>query len=679
MFVEKDSTQVSKKTNDPNQSSPAIDASADPVESEGSRESQLPEARAWLAAIIDSSDDAIVSKTLKGVITSWNRAAERMFGYSAPEAVGRSITLIIPPERLHEEVEVMQKIHSGELIDHFETMRLTKDGRLIEISLTVSPIRAADGRIIGASKIARDISDRRRIERERDAALLESQAANRSKDVFLAMLGHELRNPLNAITTGVRLLDDIGSHEPAAVRAREVITRQTQTLTKLVNDMLDVGRVVIGKLALELEAFDLGTAVQSGLSMLSGGGRFANHALQTDISSVGVLADRVRIQQIIENLVSNALKYTPAGGWIRVTVTREGEAAVLNVTDSGVGMPPELCVRVFDLFVQGEDILERSQGGLGIGLTLVRRLTELHGGSVEAFSEGPGRGSRFSVRLPEQPVPPEVAGQDKTTVLAIAAHPDRRGQRGCPRDATRRSVPRRPRGPRSAKRTRGRGIGTAFATGRHARGHRLATARWLRGRAAHTRRPRGYRTLLDRVDRIRLDDRSGARSGSWLRPPPHQTSRPERAGSALSNRKARIEKPAKVLKPSEPFDSRSRKTPPRSFAGALGFDLPVSRRRRRRKPSEQPAGHPRHLLDRVVEGGLIAARGSRHTADFANVLECGALDLFLGRRRLEIEQSADVSAHRVSIAARPRSRLQSERRAITADDSRQRQIPAQPP
>ncbi len=377
-----------------------VESARDEAESESSRR---PEARAWLAAIIDSSDDAIVSKTLKGVITSWNPAAEKLFGYTAAEAIGRSITMIIPPERLFEEAEVIRKIQLGERIDHFETIRVAKDGRLLEISITVSPVRGKDGRIIGASKIARDISDRKRIERERDAALLASQESNRSKDVFLAMLGHELRNPLNAITTGIRLLNEVGSAEPRAVRAREIISRQTNNLTKLVNDMLDVGRVVTGKIDLDLESFDLGAAVQLAVSVLSGGGSVATHVLETEIASVGVHADRVRVEQIVENLLSNALKYTPAGGWIRIAVRQQGDSAVLEVTDSGVGMSPELSHRVFDLFVQGESKLERSYGGLGLGLTLVRRLAELHGGSAEAFSEGPGHGSRFVVRLPAQP------------------------------------------------------------------------------------------------------------------------------------------------------------------------------------------------------------------------------------------------------------------------------------
>jgi PAS domain S-box-containing protein len=395
---------VGKRTNEPAGTVPSSDPAPADAGNDSALQPRLP-ARAWLAAIIDSSDDAIVSKTLEGVITSWNTAAERMFGYTASEVIGRSITVIIPPDRLFEETEVIRKIRLGELVDHFETVRVRKDGRPIEISLTVSPIRGDDGQIVGASKIARDISDRKRIERERDALLLATQEASRSKDVFLAMLGHELRNPLNAIVTGIRLLKEVGSPEPAAVRAREIISRQTQNLTKLVNDMLDVGRAVTGKIELDLETFDLGEIVRGCVSVLSGGGNFAHHALRTEIGTVSVHADRVRVEQIVENLVSNALKYTPSGGWIRIAVARQGDKAVLEVADNGIGMSPELCRKVFDLFVQGESKLERSQGGLGLGLTLVQRLAALHGGSAVASSEGPGRGSHFVIRLPAQPEP----------------------------------------------------------------------------------------------------------------------------------------------------------------------------------------------------------------------------------------------------------------------------------
>ena len=212
-----------------------------------------------LAAIIDSSDDAIVSKTLQGIITSWNRAAERIFGYTAAEAVGQHISLIIPEERHGEEHEVLARLVKGERIDHFETIRRTKDGRRVEISLTVSPVRNSAGRIVGASKVARDISDRRRLERERQALLEreqeargEAEALNRSKDQFLATLSHELRTPLNAIYGWARMLDAGRLDAAATRRATEAILRNAAAQVQLIEDLFDVSRVVTGNMRLDV-------------------------------------------------------------------------------------------------------------------------------------------------------------------------------------------------------------------------------------------------------------------------------------------------------------------------------------------------------------------------------------------------------------------------------------------
>src|SRR5437870_465328 len=191
-------------------------------------ESSLDDLRARLAAIVDWSDDAIVSKTLDGVITSWNRGAERIFGWSAAEAVGRHISLIIPHDRRAEEADVLDRIRRGERVDHYETLRITRDGRLLDISLTVSPVRDVSGRIVGASKIARDISERRRLEAERDRLLVltqeareEAEASNRMKDQFLAMVAHDLRTPLNSILGWARLLQSGGLDDEARQRAAD--------------------------------------------------------------------------------------------------------------------------------------------------------------------------------------------------------------------------------------------------------------------------------------------------------------------------------------------------------------------------------------------------------------------------------------------------------------------------
>jgi two-component system CheB/CheR fusion protein len=361
-------------------------------------------ALARLAAIVDSSDDAIVSKGLDGMIMTWNAAAERMFGFTASEAIGRHITLIIPAERRLEEDDVLARIRRGEIVDHFETVRQTKDGRRLNISLTVSPIRDSTGTIVGASKIARDITDRKRGEIERTLLLEEAQAANRAKDDFLAMFGHELRTPLAAIAGAASVLELARTLDDTR-RPRDVVKRQIFHLKRLVDDLLDAARVRAGKIVLNRHPLKLSNVVEHALVVLSAAPSAGRHVVETELEDVGVDADPVRLEQIVLNLVSNAMKYTPAGRTIRVRTSVEGDDAVLRVEDEGVGIAGDMLAKIFGLFVQGERTLDRAQGGLGIGLTLVRTLTELHGGTVTADSPGPGLGSVFTVRLRRVEVP----------------------------------------------------------------------------------------------------------------------------------------------------------------------------------------------------------------------------------------------------------------------------------
>ena len=252
------------------------------------------------------------------------------------------------------------------------------------------------------------------------AARTQAEALNRSKDEFLAMLGHELRNPLGAIATASQVLTRLGDAEPRAVRARGIIANQVRHLARLVDDLLDVARVASGKIVLDVKGLDLGQQVESCASAFMSAGRGAQHRIEVDCASAWVAADATRIDQVTTNLLANAIQYTPADGRVRVSVAREDAHAVLRVQDTGVGIGPELLPRVFDLFTQGETALDRTRGGLGIGLTLVRRLVELHGGTVEAASPGVGRGSTFTVRLPLAPAPMaelESAAGDIGTVI----------------------------------------------------------------------------------------------------------------------------------------------------------------------------------------------------------------------------------------------------------------------
>jgi PAS domain S-box-containing protein len=264
-----------------------------------------------------------------------------------------------------------------------------------------------------ANHAAVGIRNAQRFEQER-VARREAEASSRTKDEFLAMLGHELRNPLAAIGAGVAVLNQLDAADERSVHSREVITRQVAHLRELMDDLLDVGRVTTGKIILSFKPVDLGKLAQQGWAILESTGAFARHEAKLETEPVWVKAEETRMAQILDNLLTNAVKYTPAGGSIMMTVRREGDDAVIRVADTGIGISTTLLPRVFDLFVQGERTLERAKGGLGIGLTLVKRLVEMHGGSVGAFSEGPGRGSIFTVRLPRVTFPVEVIAASST-------------------------------------------------------------------------------------------------------------------------------------------------------------------------------------------------------------------------------------------------------------------------
>jgi signal transduction histidine kinase len=267
------------------------------------------------------------------------------------------------------------------------------------------------------------VEERRRVEREREDLLMraqlaraEAEAANRAKDEFLAMLGHELRNPLAAIISAVSVLDRIGQQDEVAVRARGAIRHQITHLGRLVDDLLDIAHVTSGDIVLASEPLNLATSVQRSVSNLASTGRLERHVIDVRAEPVWANADPTRLNQIVANLLTNAIKYTSPGGTIRVRVGGEEEQAIVGVADTGIGIPPSMLPHMFDLPVQGERRLDHAQGGLGVGLTLVRRLVDLHGGRVEVFSEGPGRGSEFVVRLPRiEPVNPV----DSQSVLRV--------------------------------------------------------------------------------------------------------------------------------------------------------------------------------------------------------------------------------------------------------------------
>jgi PAS domain S-box-containing protein len=363
----------------------------------------------YLASIVESSDDAIISKDINGVITSWNRGAERLFGYTAAEAIGRPIGIIAPLDRAGEMPALLARIRQGERVDHFDTVRRAKDGRLVPISLTVSPIRDADGEIAGASKIARDISERIQAEES-------LRQADRRKDEFLATLAHELRNPLAPIRNAVELMRRVKGDPVLMETARSMLERQVGQMVRLVDDLLDISRITRGKLQLRKEPVELAAVVASAVEVARPLIDSQSHELTITLPSepIRLDADPVRLAQAFANLLNNAAKYTDKGGHIWLTAERQGSEAVVSVRDTGIGIAAQHLPRLFQMFSQIEPALERSQGGLGIGLSLVKGLIELHGGKVEAHSAGPGKGSEFTVRMP--------AAESRAPLLSEPAH-----------------------------------------------------------------------------------------------------------------------------------------------------------------------------------------------------------------------------------------------------------------
>jgi PAS domain S-box-containing protein len=401
-------------------------------------------ARSHLAAIVESSDDAIISERLDQTIISWNAAATRLFGYSAEEMIGAPITVLVPPEELeHEETRILPRIRRGERIDHYETVRIAKNGRRIDVSLSVSPVRDEQGRIVGASKIARDVSALREAQRAiadelaaRTAAeaalreteaklrtaivdreqLLESERSARSeaerlghmKDEFLATLSHELRTPLNAIQGWATLLKQPSLSDADRRPGLEAIERNARAQAQIINDLLDMNRIVAGKFHLDVQSVQLQEVIQAAIEAVRPSAEAKRLRIRTLLdSTIGASrGDPNRLQQVMWNLLTNAVKFTPAGGYIQVVFERVNSQVEITVQDNGAGISAEFLPHVFDRFRQADASTSRRHGGLGLGLSIVKNLVELHGGSVRARSAGEGQGSTFVVSLPIVAVDP---------------------------------------------------------------------------------------------------------------------------------------------------------------------------------------------------------------------------------------------------------------------------------
>jgi PAS domain S-box-containing protein len=364
------------------------------------------EASRRLAAIVESSVDAIISKDLNGVVMTWNRGAERLFGFTATEMVGKPISLLIPPEHANEEPGILERIRRGERMEAYETVRRRKDGSLVDVALTISPIRDVLHNVIGASKIARDITGQKQAARELERSHQEALAASRAKDDFLAALSHELRTPLNPVL----LLASAAVEDPnltAELRAQFTTIRNNVELeARLIDDLLDITRIRHGKLSLNLSPVDTHALLKEAFEPVRPEFDRKNVAftMKLEAEHSRVKGDAVRLRQVIWNVLKNAVKFTPAGGRVALTTHLNAKTAelIITISDTGMGMTTSELARAFEAFTQGEHGRDKGSpfGGLGLGLAISRTLVESHGGTICASSAARNQGSTFTITLP---------------------------------------------------------------------------------------------------------------------------------------------------------------------------------------------------------------------------------------------------------------------------------------
>ncbi|MGV2287592.1 chemotaxis protein CheB [Trinickia sp. YCB016] len=380
------------------------------------------EVQARLAEIVECSDDGIISTTLDGVITTWNAGAERIFGLRADEAIDTSLARLMPPAQENGEADFQARMRRGERIAHVETTIMNRGGRQVHLSVAISPLRNANGAVFGISRVARDISESRRMQEELKAFAAGLAETDRRKNEFLAVLAHELRNPLAPIRNALQILLQSGTHMPADRSAMDIMERQMAQMVRLVDELLDVSRVSRGKIELRRGEVELNSLAHHAAEAARSECEAMRQELVVSVTPepIYVDGDPVRLLQVIGNLLSNASKFTEGGGRIELHLEREGDHALVRVWDNGIGITEAQLSRIFDMFAQADNSLERTRSGLGIGLTLVKTLVEMHGGAVAVHSAGAGQGSEFVVRLPmlteaqlAQPALPERPGREQ--------------------------------------------------------------------------------------------------------------------------------------------------------------------------------------------------------------------------------------------------------------------------
>jgi len=410
------------------------------------------ETRSMLASIVSSSDDAIIGTSLDDIINSWNPGAEKVFGYLAGEVMEQSAYILVPPERTEEARNIVAQITQGETVVNFETVRWHKDGRLLDISVTVSPILDGHKKIVGTSYIARDITDRKQLEKEinqhrlhlealveqqtaklseinrnLELALSRSESATRAKSNFLSNMSHEIRTPMNAVLGLTYLLDKSALHADQRDLVRKIITAG-QSLLGIINDILDVSKIEAGRLEIEHVPFLLSSVLEKVVNVTAPSIGSKDVELIVGFNNVGIehlYGDALRLEQILINLTSNAIKFTSAGEIsIRVElISRAADQAKLRfaVTDSGIGIPMERQQDIFQAFTQEDASTTRRYGGTGLGLTICRHLVQLMHGEIGLVST-PGRGSQFWFILPFQLLPqaPVISPDDRLLRVLVA-------------------------------------------------------------------------------------------------------------------------------------------------------------------------------------------------------------------------------------------------------------------
>lgn len=345
-------------------------------------ESKLAEEKsAVLAAIVASSDDAIISKNFESIVTSWNDSAERLFGYTAEEMIGESIVKLIPPDRQDEEPQILSRLRQGERVEHFETKRMAKDGTLLDVSLTISPVRDSHGKLIGVSKIARDITDKKQEEMR--------------KNDFIAMVSHELKTPLTSMKSYLQVLLGIAKKDgsPFQLNALTRAESQAQKMTVMIHDFLNLARLEDGKIALNKTLFDLHPLIEE----ISAETPFLTSSHQVklvDCENISLEADRDKLGQVLNNLLSNAIKYSPKGGMITIGCEKLDKQVKIFVKDEGVGISAEDQKRLFERFYRSKDERIKTVSGFGIGLYLVSEILRYHGSGIKVES-AQGAGATF--------------------------------------------------------------------------------------------------------------------------------------------------------------------------------------------------------------------------------------------------------------------------------------------